>query len=496
MEALRFCDFSFAYAGADNDVLSNVNLSVKEGDFCLLVGGSGSGKTTLLRNACPALQPSGRRKGSVDVLGQNVSSMLHCHDVGYVYQDPDAQIVCDKVWREVAFGLENMGMGSDLMHRRVAEVITYFGLGPIFDRDCVSLSGGQKQMMNLASVIAMNPRIVLLDEPTSQLDPISSERFIDFINRMNKRFGTTVVVATHSPELFDHLSVRKYDIRGGKVGKCDISFQEEEGTKNAVPFYAGEVRPLSKAGDNRNIAISAKNISFSYDQEAKDVLKELSLDAHYGEIVSLVGANASGKTTLLKMIAGILRPVRGAMENVLIDSQAYLPQDVKLLFSQDIVLEELMEWSKSASYSLDDAKRIIERIGLQDVVNSNPFDLSAGQQQKLGLAKMLLCKPSLLLLDEPTKGLDGSSQIEIADILLQTSEKGSTIILATHDLAFASRISDRMALVFDGGISCMQDSRSFCEENLFYVPPVTRFSELWDGRHGREAIVGKGASAE
>ncbi len=483
MEAVRLDNFSFTYAGASEAALIRASFSVDEGSFCVLVGDSGSGKTTLLRCLCPSLAPAGTRQGLVQIFGQDFRELSGYSGIGYVYQNPDAQMVCDKVYKELAFGLESIGMERDQMRRRVAELSSYFGLGSIFNRDCASLSGGQKQDVNVASVVAMNPRLLLLDELTSRLDPISARRLVELVAHINRAFKTTVILATHSPELFDGVATCAFEIKDRSVVPKSLDDLRLE-TKPKNPRYACDFP--SKTNASLKSAISMDDITFAYSRDEANVIDRLSLDVQEGEIVSLVGANASGKSTLLKLVASILTPQRGSIRNSLSASCAYLPQDVKLLFSKDSVLEELMEWSRSAGYSVEDVHKIAKRFALVSMFDLNPFDLSCGQQQKLGLAKMLLCRPKLMLLDEPTTGLDGKSQIDIAKIIRRAANEGCTIVMASHDLAFASRVSNRMALLFDGEVACMQNSRSFCEGNLFYVPKVTLFTKMWDALYADE----------
>lgn len=496
MEALTIRDFSFAYPDACEKVLSDVNMRVEEGAVCLLIGDSGSGKTTLLKNICPSLIPAGSRDGVievcgntlVDALGESINDyestpLLDRALVGFVHQDPDNQIVCDKVWRELAFGLECLGIDVALMHRRVAEVASYFGLVPIFNSDCASLSGGQKQSLNLASAIASNPKLLLLDEPTAQLDPISSRRLTDMVRQINSSFDITIVIATHSPELFTHIATCAYEIVDGRVHARDLRCEMSDRYCNAdgtAPIYPADPQHNSKEED---LAINIKNASFSYCASGHQVMNQLSIHICSGSVVSLVGSNGCGKTTLLKIMAGILKPQSGNVENKLETCQAYLPQDVNMLFSKETVAEELMEWSKSAGYSYENAIQMAARLSIENTMDLNPLDLSFGQRQKLGIAKLLLCQPKLILLDEPVKGLDGSSQLEIARIICDLSDGGTTVVIATHDLAFASRVSNIMALVFDGGIACAQNSKSFCEGNIFYTPNPTQFSMLWDSQN-------------
>lgn len=486
MEAISFHDFNFAYPDGEGTALSHITMHVEEGAFCLLVGPSGSGKTTLCRCMCPALFPNGRVQGTVKLFGRDLLSCTNQGIVGFVQQDPDAQIVCDKVWKEMAFGLENLGMAQNRMHRRIAEVATYFGIGSYFNYDCSDLSGGQKQLLNIASVIAMNPKILVLDEPTAQLDPISTEGLIDALARINRMFGTTVIVATQSPESFLHVANNIYSVMSGAV--CKSEDAPMKAPDAITPYYESENRLCGPA--DMPTVVAVKDATFAYSKNEPNVLDKVKLHISKGEIVSLVGANGCGKTTLLKMLAGILKLQSGKIENDLHASQAYLPQDIKILFSQDSAFEELMEWSRSAGYSSNDVKEMAEKLGLVDALKQNPLDLSCGQQQKFGIAKMLLCKPELLLFDEPTKGLDGQSQYEIANALVKLANEGATIVIATHDLAFASRISSKMALVFDGEIACMQDSKSFCDENLFYIPQPNQFSALWDESHAFSAQKG------
>lgn len=482
MEAISIRDFSFAYPDGFKNALSCINMDIEEGAFCLLIGPSGSGKTTLCKCLCPPLFPVGDSGGTIELFGYDQKFLSNQMMVGFVQQDPDAQIVCDKVWREIAFGLENLGMEQSQMHRRVAEVATYFDLASIFNRECKELSGGQKQLLNIASVIAMNPKLLVLDEPTAQLDPISERCLVDVLMHINRAFGTTIVVATHSPESFSHAATCAYELTEGEIAEIATSSAvPASDVFDALPYYESEHARQDTNGVPP--VVSIKDASFAYSKGQPDIIDALQLDVAKGEILSLVGANGSGKTTLLKMIAGVLKPQSGKVENALRDSQAYLPQNVKLLFSQDSVFEELMGWAKSAGYSEGDALDLAKAFGLESVLESNPLDLSFGQQQKLGIAKMLLCKPELLLFDEPTKGLDGESQLEIARILVDIANEGRTVFIASHDLAFASRISSKMALIFNGEIACMQDAKSFCEENIFYIPQVTQFSKLWDESH-------------
>lgn len=481
MEAIRIDGLGFSYPGMP-DVLSDVDMALEEGSCCVIVGNSGSGKTTLLRCLVKAMTPAGDMSGEIQLFGRPIKEMQDEFVCGYVQQDPDSQIVCDKVWRELAFGLESLGTEEGLLRRRVAEVSTFFDLGAIFNRDCETLSGGQKQTVNVASVFAMGPKILLLDEPTAQLDPMASLRLVDMVSRIRRTFGTTVVIATHSPEQFCHIATCAYRLGDGTLEPIDVSDLDLRAEDENPPCYGSD--RSSNEGSTYGLAVSVRRATLSYSRQEGDVLDGLDLEVRKGEILSLVGANGCGKSTLLKLVAGTLLPISGRIDNMLSMSQGFVPQNVGLLFSRDTVFEELMDWSSSAGYAESDAASIAERFMLSSLLDANPFDLSYGQQKKLAIAKMLLCSPELLILDEPSCGLDGQSQMEVARILVGLSKEGKTVLIATHDLEFASRISSRMALLFDGVIACIEDSRSFCEQNLFYRPSVTRFSLLWDEAHG------------
>ena len=461
--ALAYDDVTFRYPGSHDDVLSGVSMAVPAGAFALLVGGTGSGKSTLLSLAKPQIAPVGDRAGQVRVFGRPVDDLdgAEACEVGYVFQDPDNQIVCDSVWHEMAFGLENLGTPQGEMRRRVAEASYFFGMGPWFHSDTDALSGGRKQLLALASTLVMQPRVLLLDEPTAQLDPIAARNFLHALFRVNRELGCTVVVATHEPELMADYATCAFELADGAVRpvedlgrfKCEATLADRGALCDA----------------NAPAAVSARGAWFRYGRDDDWVLRGLDLEVRRGEVHALVGGNGCGKSTLLALIAGTRRAQRGEVRSA-ISAKAMLPQDPKALFAEERVDEELMEWAHIGGYGADEVQAMMGELGLADRAGLHPYDLSGGQRQMLALGKLLLVHPRLLLLDEPTKGLDRAAREHVADMIEAARREGVTVVVSTHDLAFVRRIADRVSLMFDGELACTEPVGEFFRNNLFYRP--------------------------
>lgn len=461
--ALAYDDVTFRYPGSHGDVLSGVSMAVPAGAFALLVGGTGSGKSTLLSLAKPQIAPAGDRAGQVRVSGRPVDGLdgAAACEVVYVFQDPDNQIVCDSVWHEMAFGLENLGTPQGEMRRRVAEASYFFGMGPWFHSDTDALSGGRKQLLALASTLVMQPRVLLLDEPTAQLDPIAARNFLHALFRVNRELGCTVVVATHEPELMADYATCAFELVDGAVGavedlgrfKCEATLAERGALCDA----------------NAPAAVSARGAWFRYGRDDDWVLRGLNLEVRQGEVHALVGGNGCGKSTLLALIAGTRRAQRGEVRSA-ISAKAMLPQDPKALFAEERVDEELMEWAHIGGYSADEVQAMMGELGVADRADLHPYDLSGGQRQMLALGKLLLVHPRLLLLDEPTKGLDRAARERVAGMIEAARRDGVTVIVSTHDLAFVRRVADRVSLMFDGELACTEPVGEFFRNNLFYRP--------------------------
>lgn len=461
--ALAYDDVTFRYPGSRGDVLSGVSMAVPAGAFALLVGGTGSGKSTLLSLAKPQIAPAGDRAGQVRVFGRPVDDLdgAAACEVGYVFQDPDNQIVCDSVWHEMAFGLENLGTPQGEMRRRVAEASYFFGMGPWFHSDTDALSGGRKQLLALASTLVMQPRVLLLDEPTAQLDPIAARNFLHALFRVNRELGCTVVVATHEPELMADYATCAFELVDGAVRavenlgrfKCEATLAERGALCDA----------------NAPAAVSARGAWFRYGRDDDWVLRGLDLEVRQGEVHALVGGNGCGKSTLLALIAGTRRAQRGEVRSA-ISAKAMLPQDPKALFAEERVDEELMEWAHIGGYGADEVQAMMGELGVADRADLHPYDLSGGQRQMLALGKLLLVHPRLLLLDEPTKGLDRAAREHVAGMIEAARRDGVTVIVSTHDLAFVRRVADRVSLMFDGELACTEPVGEFFRNNLFYRP--------------------------
>lgn len=481
-------DYSFSYPVGSGDasaghgdarVLDGVSFSVNEGAFAIVVGSTGSGKTTLLRSLKPELAPVGQRGGTIRVNGKlivedgrpvpaddprGMGALESASNIGFVMQSPEAQIVCDTVWHELAFGLENLGIPQDEMRRRVAEVAHFFGIEPWVRSSVESLSGGQKQLVNLAAVLALRPRLLLLDEPTSQLDPNALKQFLFMLARVNRELGITIIMTTHTPEdVADYLTQR---IELDEVGRTGSRREVEASLEGR--WTAWEQR-VARPG-RHEYALEARELFFRYGRKEPWVLRGVDVRVRPGSVHALVGGNGCGKTTLLKLLAGVLTAQRGKVANSLSGEQVLLPQDPKALLVCDSVAEELAEWRARCGYGAEDERAMLGRFGLSGLERRHPYDLSGGQQQKLALAKLLLCDPQLVFLDEPTKGLDPVSCACTSQMLRALADEGRTVVFVTHDLDFALVTADEVTMLFDGEAACTEATRTFFANNLVYRP--------------------------
>ena len=464
MPAIEVRGLSFVYPAAEVPVLEELDWAVPQGAFALLVGGTGSGKSTLLSLLKSEIAPAGERTGELRVLGESVADMdvrASAERVGYVFQDPENQIVCETVWHEMAFGLENLGVSRDEMRRRVAETSYFFGLEDWLHRDTDTLSGGRKQLLSLAAVLALRPRVLLLDEPTSQLDPVAEKNFLHALFRVNRELGCTVVVATHQPRPMLEYATCAYRIEGGRVREVAdlVSLGGREGL-----LALDSCQPAQGAAPG---AAAIREGWFRYDRASGWVLRGLDVAFSACAVHAIVGGNGCGKSTMLSVLAKTAKLQRGRMVRGAA-SAALLPQNPKALLVAETVRDELMEWASTCGYDGATARELAARLGLDGLGTRHPYDLSGGQRQLLALAKLLLIGPELLLLDEPTKGLDLTSRRIIARALRDHAKAGGTVVMATHDLDFAEQVSDDIAMMFDGEIACMESPTDFFADNVFY----------------------------
>lgn len=533
MDLFEIKDLTFSYPETENKlVLDNVNLSIKQGEFITLCGKSGSGKTTLLRHMKTVLSPYGERRGDILYKGvelKDVNLRTQSSEIGYVMQNPDNQIVTDKVWHELAFGLESLGISQDVMRLRVAEMASYFGIQDWFHRDVTELSGGQKQLLNLASIMAMQPGVIILDEPTSQLDPIAASDFLNTIKKINRELATTIIITEHrledilsasdrvivmdngqiiadkSPqEIGGYLKSISSDMFGSMPTPVQVYYGLKEEGRSPITVRDGrnwldeylKDKEISVSGaedktcdleDEINPALQLKNIWFRYEKDGDDILKGVELKVKNGCMHAILGGNGTGKSTTLKTICNICKPYRGKIKikgksiekyknRELFDGLlAMLPQNPQCLFVKKNVLDDLKEMIQKKD-GTEYLNEIIKECELENILDSHPFDLSGGEQQRVALAKILLTKPEIILLDEPTKGMDSIYKLQFARILDRLKKKDVTIVMVSHDVEFCAKNADYVSLFFDGQIVTTNTPHRFFAENSFYTTAANRMS--------------------
>lgn len=463
---LAIQNLSFAYALAPNSkVIEDFSCKVYAGQISLLLGPTGSGKSTILSLIKPEIAPQGKQDGSIIVCEQEVSAMTQAQSVdtiAFVPQAASRALVCETPLKELAFGLENRGVSEKEMRRRIFETVSFFGMEPLLHKRNCELSGGEQQLVALAAALVMRPKLLLLDEPTSQLDPFAQKNFIALLERVARELNVAVLVATHDITAFEHLADTLICLDGEKPDalRADSSSRQVLCPSSSAPNQASTV------ADNTPV-LEFSAVTFAYPQSEQLVLSKCSLEVAGREIRALVGGNGSGKSTLLKLAAGILRPRRGRVYNQLQQSQGYIPQNPELLFTCQSVGEELTQWQQSGTYSDQDIQDLLKASGLlarttyQKLMSFHPYDLSGGQQQLLALVKVLLTTPRLLILDEPTKGLDAPTKEAVINLLSYAQAEGTTILVATHDMQLISRVADNVSLVFDGQISLTEPTSEF-----------------------------------
>ena len=521
-------DLTFSYPNAKKASLDGVRLSVEKGEYIVLCGASGSGKTTLLRHLKTVLTPHGKRGGTILFNGtpiHQVSQREQSAKIGFVMQDPDDQIVTDKVWHELAFGLESLGTDQKTMRLRAAEMASYFGIQDWFHRDVANLSGGQKQLLNLASIMAMQPEVLILDEPTSQLDPIAASDFLNTVRKINLELGTTIIITEHRLEDIYHAADRVVVMENGTVAANDtprnvgtLLYRQKSEMFTALPtpvrvFYTARSqgdcpltvregrswltrtfseRPLTVTEPTfepvmeevREPALKVKGAWFRYEKDSPDILRGVSFAVPKGRLFAIVGGNGAGKSTTLKAVCGICKVYRGSVEvfgkplkkyksgELFQNCLAMLPQDPKSLFVKKTVREELAEMCRDGG-KID---AVAATCGITTLLDAHPYDLSGGEQQRAALAKVLLTSPKLLLLDEPTKGLDSFFKVKFASILDKLKKDGITIVMVSHDVEFCAEHADLVSMFFDGQILTTDTPHRFFGQNSFYTTAANRMS--------------------
>lgn len=531
--------------------MDRISFGIEEGEFIVLCGPSGSGKTTLLRHLKRELAPVGEKSGTVLYRGMELGELppeTAAGEIGMVFQNPDAQIVMETVWQELAFSMENMGLPPSVMRSRLAEFAGLFNLEPLLYKPVHELSGGQKQLVNLASVLLLHPRLLLLDEPTSQLDPVASREFIHLLRRLNEELSMTIILSEHRLEEAMPLADRVLVMEEGRLAACGtprelvlasgreagkglepylssasrlflaLSPEPDDRRPDQVPLtvregkrWLGEAavsrrfQPeaasavgLSSPGpaalhgaaesEDRGIAASkplleCREISFRYEKDGPEILRKLDFSLYRSELTAILGGNGAGKSTLLQVMAGLLKPQRGRLKPGSGVTAGYLAQNPLLYFSHDTVAEELVHMARYAGLSAAEGEREIgaltDKLGLGGVLDSHPQDISGGEQQRTALALVLLLRPDILLLDEPTKGLDPAAKEELSELLGTLVRDGRNVTIVTHDVEFAARCATRCAMLFDGGIAAEGTPSAFFGANYFYTTAVGRIVRDW-----------------
>ena len=576
MNLVEIKDFGFSYPESSRKVLEHVNLNIKEGTLNVIMGRSGCGKSTLLRQLKSVLAPAGEKEGEIlyrNIPLRDTDHRTQSQEIGFVMQNPDNQIVTDKVWHELAFGLESLGYDNATIRLRVAEMASYFGIQKWFYKNVSELSGGQKQLLNLASVMAMHPSLLILDEPTSQLDPIAASDFLETVKKINRDIGTTVLLTEHRLQDIIPYADRVFVMDEGTLfleGKpreigtklkeqhhgmflsmpvpmqiyagtdssltCPLTVSEgrqwireyikekgikkeeiqqanqrleKQGEKNENET-AGFFGHLKRQKENTPPAIQMKDVWFRYEKDSPDVIQDLSLEVKKGEFYALVGGNGTGKSTTLSLLGRVHQPYSGRIYldgkdlRSFSDQELYcgylgvMPQNPQSIFLKKTVLEDLYsviggkKEKPSSEYPISMKKEkaiegIVSLTHLEGLLERHPYDLSGGEQQRLALAKVLLLRPKILLMDEPTKGMDAEYKEELGSILKKLQSHGMTIFMISHDVEFVAEYADTTGLFFEGNVVTSKKTRDFFAGNNFYTTAANRMARgLFP-----EAVTGK-----
>ena len=535
MEIFKVENVNFTFAESSKRALNAVSFTIQQGSFTVLFGASGSGKTTLLQLLKRELTPNGKRDGEIFYKGElleDIDAKTLASEIGFVMQKPDDQIVMDTVWHELAFGLENMGLSNAQIRKKIAEMTSYFGMGDWFHKKISELSGGQKQLLNLASILIMQPKVLILDEPTSQLDPIAATEFMQTLHRLHEDTGVTIILVEHRLEDVFQFASDIMLIENGSIiaqgspriiGQIVKKINEHHIMLEALPTatriyyglstftnespitiregmefignYKNEIQELPRNIIEQKIdkpILAMKDCWFRYGRDFPDIVKGVSLKIQKGEIFCILGGNGAGKTTLLKLLAGQCKPYKGyvllhdkkmkkySMEQLYKKNIALLPQNPKTLFLQSTIREDYEVTAKLIGFDKMEASLQIERVmkmlHIESLMDMHPHSVSGGELQKIAIGKLLLLQPKILLLDEPTKGIDVFAKKQLQQLLQQLRAQGMTIIIVTHDMDFAAEIADCCGLYFDGEVLAIDVPKSFFAQNNYYTTAANKIA--------------------
>lgn len=525
--------FGFSYPETETAALKDINLTVEQGEFIVICGKSGSGKSTLLRMLKPELTPKGKSEGEILFFGKKKNSFSFrdsAENIGFILQNTEYQTVTHSVRSELAFGLENLGLDSNTIRLRIAEISAYFSLENIIDKKTDELSGGQKQLVCLASVVAMHPKVIILDEPTAQLDPIAAAAFFDTTQKLCRENGITVIITEHRLENVIPIADRVIIMDNGKIiSDCEpekISKELLNGNefmKNSMPFPmrlyaqidASSKIPLNVSQAHKmlesladkklkytvatrteknisdNIAVEMKDVRYAYDKNGY-VLKNMNLKIRQGSFFAIMGANGSGKTTAISIMSGIIECKSGKIKifgkdikkyketNLYNGMIAVLPQKCESLFAGNTVKEDfeyLLKNSGCKKSEIDGKiKAVAEFTQISGLMNRHPYDISGGELQRAALAMVLLKEPKIIFLDEPTKGMDNMFKKQFAKKINELCNNGVTVIMVSHDTEFCAEYCDECAMFFDGMCVSQENKYDFFAHNYFYTTIANKIS--------------------
>lgn len=522
MEVLRLENVTFTYAQTDKPSVEQVHLQVNEGEFVVLCGASGSGKSTLLKLLKRELTPKGMLSGDIQFYGQSMATIEEqqlVEQIAIVMQDPDYQIVFDDTMQEFVFALENIGLPAQEMKKRIAELVHYFSAQALLEQQPSRMSGGQKQTVNLLSALLLKPKLLLLDEPTAQLDPIAAKKFVAMLKQLNEETGMTIIMVEHQTEQLFEVADKMVLLEQGKVilsGTAQqfakrllttpyqlfvpetVRFLHEQqrliddvlpfNLKDSKRLLSGVTLPSAMKYRDVELTSAAIHCTELYAQYAKNApftLKNFSLTVNEGEIFALLGSNGSGKSTWLKTLIGELAVVRGRMSlfgkkkltyKEQIEQLRYLPQNPKMYFTHDSIEAEMQALVQQ--YGVDDScmEQLLHDYDIAHLRHRHPHDCSGGELQRAALACLQIGRPKILLLDEPTKGLDPLHKQQLIE-LLQRLQQTMTIVCVTHDVQFAAQCASRCGILFNGEVTVSGSVDDVLKANYFYTTALNRLTK-------------------
>lgn len=521
MHCIETINLSFRYP-REQILWENLNFTVKRGSFTLLLGPNGSGKSVLLRHLVYKLKPHGESKGQILFHGvplEEMTPLSRVEKIAYVGQNPEIQMVSESVWQELAFSLENIGMEAGAMRLRIAEIANFFGIEDWFWEKTYTLSGGQKQILNVASALLLRPDLLILDEPDGSLDPVMRSELFAILNRLNQELGITILLCSHnwsialpfatevlylenkkidkftSPQNFAHylLSVN-HPLSFALPSASQVHYQQNPSVSSedlALTLADAQTNLKSSVLENKNAVetqdfpklLEIQDLSFRYQQTSKNILNHLQLEVPAKSFFCLLGANGSGKSTLLKCLmealsynGKILWEGKKSKKNQSTIALAYLPQNALLLFQQEKIIDEII----TNGLNPDEAREHLKQLSLEGMENRSPFDLSGGELQRLALSLLFLRKPKVLLLDEPTNNLSPEDIRQLGELLQNFRKDGGTVIAVSHNLSFSATYATHLALLFQGEVTGVYSTQEFFQNNFFYTTEARHIARILD----------------